>query len=74
MFLHHGPDENTTPAPDDYLDLSELVDRATDPTWYEATGMCGGCGNATCHDGPCPGNRNGYCTTCPTRRETGEVR
>ena len=58
----------------DWPDGVWLAHNATDPYWSLTTGMCGGCGNAACHDGICPGNLNGYCTACPTRRETGEVR
>lgn len=60
-------------APDGH-DWGFVVAHATDPYWHQLTGMCGGCGNADCHDGQCPHNAAGYCMACPTRRETGEVR
>ncbi len=67
------------PDPDSKTDAPErdplwIVSHAKDWYWHQLTGMCGGCGNANCHDGQCPTSRDGYCLTCPTRRETGEVR
>lgn len=66
------PNDGETPEPD----WGFIVTHATDPYWWELTGMCGGCGRAECHDGKCPTipHHIGYCTTCPTRKETGEVR
>jgi hypothetical protein len=55
-------------------DLAALAGLATDWYWSELTGMCGGCGSGDCHPDICLQNRNGYCTMCPTRRATGEVR
>jgi hypothetical protein len=72
MMLDPGPDANTDPEGEP--DWGFLVTHATDRYWHRLTGMCGGCGRADCHDGPCVGNASGYCTTCPTRRATGEVR
>lgn len=68
------PDDKSPSHDGEEFDLSEMAYRATDPFWHALTGMCGGCGNASCHEGRCPGNVGGYCTTCPTRRATGEVR
>jgi hypothetical protein len=50
-------------------DLFELAHTGTDAEWYAATGACGGCGDAACHDGPCsPGE---VCTKCPNRKAQG---
>lgn len=72
----HSPEpDDEQPCPECCADLFDLAHRATD--WYRSnlTGCCGGCGDRECHDGtPCQQNSNGYCMTCPTRRETGEVR
>lgn len=68
-----APDENSGP---DGQTWDFVVGHATDPYWHELTGMCGGCGRQDCHEGKCPTvpGHIGYCTTCPTRRATGEVR
>lgn len=69
-----GSDRKPDPRDSDYADLWTLINCATDPYYSHATGMCGGCGSAACHQGACPGNLNGYCTACPERRATGQVR
>ena len=52
--------------------------RASDWEWWSAYRMCGGCGSADCHEGPCTqvpsvdpfdGHRSTVCGKCPNRQE-----
>lgn len=42
----------------------QAITDANDQEWSVETGMCGGCGNTDCHDGPCA---EGLCRRCPDR-------
>lgn len=48
-----------------------------DRVWWEATGMCGGCGDDGCHEGPCGAVESWHyllvCDRCPTRVAQGLV-
>jgi hypothetical protein len=75
---HPAPQDDKTPddpniAPDGHS-WDYVTANAKDWYWHKLTGMCGGCGRNDCHPDQCPSNPEGYCTACPTRRETGEVR
>ena len=73
MMVSPEPDSKTDTH--DEPDWGYLVTHATDTYWWLLTGMCGGCGRSDCHQLPCPSRPGvGFCLTCPTRRETGEVR
>jgi len=66
------PDSKTNQPESDPLWVAA---NATDTYWWLLTGCCGGCGRRECHPLPCPSKPGiGFCLTCPTRRETGEVR
>lgn len=52
--------------------------RASDWEWWSAYRMCGGCGSADCHKGPCTevpgieqfdGHRRTVCGKCPNRQD-----
>lgn len=49
-----------------------------DRVWWEATGMCGGCGESDCHEGPCGEIGSWHtlliCDRCPHRVRQGLVR
>jgi hypothetical protein len=57
--------------------------RCDDLVWWELTGMCGGCGDDDCHDGPCGesyvhagwfGWERLVCDKCQYRKDQGLVR
>lgn len=51
--------------------------RCDDIVWWETTGMCGGCGDSDCHEGPCGAVGSWHtllvCDRCPHREAQGLV-
>lgn len=75
----HTPENDVAPR-NQHSDAWAGPNPATcdDVVWWEATGMCGGCGEADCHDGPCGAAKTWHallvCDRCKHREAQGLIR